>query len=99
MMYKCIYYSWTYKSQLGLNSRERLMDYKGMRYRTFKKFIHPINMCNAIDHLDLDRQIKFINLIMHWNIRTAYYRGMVVFFFVFFLDCCFRIKVYRLKFS
>lgn len=59
------------------------MDYKGMRYRTFKKFIHPINMCNPIDHLDLDRQIKFINLIMHWNIRTAYYRGMVGWCFFF----------------
>lgn len=60
------------------------MDYKGMRYRTFKKFIHHINMCNAIDHLDLDRQIKFINLIMHWNIRIAYDSGMVVFLPLFY---------------
>lgn len=75
MMYKCIYYSSPYKSEPGLNSGERLMDYKGMRYRTFEKFIHHINMCKAIDHLDLDRQIKFINLIMHWNICIAYYSG------------------------
>lgn len=61
------------------------MDYKGMRYRTFKKFIHHINICNAIDHLDLDRQIKFINLIMHWNIRIAYDSGMVFFFPSFLL--------------
>lgn len=45
----------SYKSKVGLNSRERLMDYKGMWYRTSEKFIHLINMWNAIDHLDLDK--------------------------------------------
>lgn len=93
MMYKCIYYSRPYKSEPGLNSRERLMDYKGMRYRTFKKFIHHINTCHAIDHTDPDRQIKFINLIMHRNIRIAYDSGMVI--FIFFGFGSFKITAYR----
>lgn len=80
MMYKCIYYSSPYKSQVGLNSWERLMDYKGMGYRALK-FMHHINTCNAIDHPGLNRQIKFINLIMHWNIRIAYFGGFFLFFF------------------
>lgn len=44
-----------YNSKVGLNSRERLMDYKGLWYRALEKFIHLINMWNTIDHLDLDK--------------------------------------------